>query len=144
MDELRRTHVISLSQRGMAFMTVRNCFLIIGVFALGGTGFSGCGMTLPPDDRALEVDVTDAVTGDPIRAAEVIASSGEYRTWLWEMAGGSYVGAYRAGTYTITIHAVGYEDVVAENVTTVQRLDGDYHGFDTQYLNVRMERVAGG
>jgi hypothetical protein len=93
---------------------------------------SGCvGMTPPPvpEEFGLEVVLTDSETGQRIeKGATIVATSGEYRTWLIQEGYGVYVGAYLPGTYTITIEADGYETAVAADAVVPAFIQGEHAG----------------
>lgn len=79
--------------------------------------------TLPAP--GLVVNVADA-QGNPIVGADVIATDGPYKTWLLDiLISGQYRGVYKAGVYTITINAAGYDEYSAEGVVvTSSEVDG--------------------
>ena len=65
----------------------------------------------------IEIILTDAQTGRDILGATLILAEGVYAETLQEMNLGHYSGAdERPGTYTLSVQAAGYEDVIQENI----------------------------
>ena len=83
--------------------------LLTGIYLMVGC-WSGVSLPpAPPPDKAFTLLLRDRDTLQPVANASVIATSGEYVTWLIDRAPGVYEGAYMAGEYTITIAQKGYK-----------------------------------
>ncbi len=69
----------------------------------------------------VSVTVTDAETGDPIENATLTLEEGSYRETLQYPGTGDYVGAgERAGTYTLTVNADGYQQQVIRDIVVTE------------------------
>jgi hypothetical protein len=87
-------------------------------------GAGGCGL-LPGTDGTVcttafiygvNVRVVDE-DGEEITGAELTLEEGDFSETLEEMADGQYVGAgERAGTYTLTVEAEGFETETVEDI----------------------------
>ena len=66
----------------------------------------------------INVTLTDAETGQPIEGATLTLTEGSYSETMESFLGsGQYVGAgERAGTYTLTAEADGYESTTVTNI----------------------------
>jgi hypothetical protein len=105
-----------------------------------------CAIPIPfppplPPDFALSIELTDEDTGEHITNAEVIATTGEYRTWLLEFpdAPGRYAGAYFSGDYTIVIKGAGYQEETLEGIEVREVVKGGYPGFEAAFIAVELQ-----
>lgn len=86
---------------------------------------AGCNLNLPGGGGTictavfiygLTVNLTDP-NGDPVTGATVVISEGIFSETLTPVQDGFYTGAgERAGTYTLTVTATGFEPVTQNNI----------------------------
>lgn len=106
----------------------------------------GC-RTLPPwlvleqYSGAALLTLTDA-QGAGISGAHVVATDGEYVTWLLEGYPGQYIGVYRSGTYSISITAAGYTGRTLEGVQITSHETNGEIVMDKTSLDVSLEQAS--
>ena len=114
-----------------------------GWIALGLCSVSGC-VGDPPPTYAFSLTIVDRDTQEWIGNAEVIAESGEYRTWLVDEFGpGFYWGGYKPGVYTVTISQTGYKTQTLTDLKVLPVGDGAVTGVKGPVLRVELERASG-
>ncbi len=98
---------------------------VLLVLLTSGLSVQNCNITWPPGGRActtefrygLTVEVTSAATGAPITNATLTLTEGSYVEAMERFPTGDYVGAgERAGTYTLTAEASGFQTKTVSNI----------------------------
>ena len=90
--------------------------MTVGLVLCGCPGFLGpvCTANFA---YGVNATVTDAVTGEPVADATLILSAGSYQETMQAFPDGDFVGAgERAGTYTLTASAPGYQDLTIDSI----------------------------